>query len=50
MKKSEKYRIAMLAVINDNFNAEAETKLEVIEMLMHEKTVAEMLEKTEEEK
>ena len=48
MKKSEKCELAMLAMVDSNFTACA--KLEVIEMLMHEKTVAEMLEKTEEEK
>lgn len=48
MKKSEKCELAMLAIVNSNFADYV--KLEVIEMLMHEKTVAEMLEKTEEEK
>ena len=46
MKKSEKYHMAMLAVVN-SVSLNAEDKLEVIEMLMTEKSVAEYCEKGE---
>lgn len=48
MKKSEKIHIAMLAVVDSDFPATL--KLEVIETLNAEKTLAEFCEKAEEEK
>ena len=48
MKKSEKLNIAMLAVVDSGYHASV--KLEVIEALLAERTVAEFCEKTEEEK
>lgn len=47
MKKSEVYNCAMIAVINSVFPAEM--KLEVIEVLMNDKSVAEWSEKKEED-
>jgi len=49
MKRSQKYYMAMIAVINSEEIAVNE-KLEIIETLIGDKTVAEFAEKTEEEK
>ena len=49
MKRSQKYYLAMMAVINCEEIAVNE-KLEIIEMLIGDKTVAEFSEKVEEEK
>lgn len=49
MKKSELYSMAMCCVI-DNSRLDAGTKLEIIEVLMHEKSLAEWSEEKEEEK
>ena len=46
MKKSEKYYKAMLAVVN-SLILNAEDKLEILEMLVTEKVVAESCEKAE---
>lgn len=47
MKKSERYEIAMLAVVASDFAPSV--KLEVIETLFGDKAVAELVEKVEEE-
>lgn len=47
MKKSEIYQFAMLAVLNSEYCNVA--KLEIIEELMDKKSLAELLEKREEE-
>lgn len=47
MKKSERYYIAMLAVIT-NTNILADDKIEILETLMDNKSVAEWQEKQEE--
>jgi hypothetical protein len=49
MKRSQKYYLAMIAVINSEEIAVNE-KLEIIETLIGDKTVAEYSEKMEEEK
>lgn len=49
MKKSEKLYLAMKSVVND-FMASAEDKLAVLEVLQHEKALAEWVEEQEEEK
>ena len=49
MKKSEKYKFAMMAVVDSGF-MNASVKLEVLELLMAEKTMAEYCEKMEDEK
>ena len=49
MKKSERYYMAMLAVINSN-HILSDEKLEIIETLMDDKGLAEWSEKAEEEK
>ena len=46
MKKSEKIHAAMLAVVNA-WGMDGEVKLEVLEMLMNEKSLAEYVERTE---
>ena len=48
MKKSEIYTMALLAVM-DSANLTAMAKLEVAELLMSEKSLAEILEKAEDE-
>lgn len=48
MKKSEKYNLAMMAVVDTHMTAQA--KLEIIEMLLADRTIAEYCEKAEEEK
>ena len=48
MKKSHKYYAAMICVVN-NHSLSAAEKLEIIEQLMQDKTVAEFVEKKEEE-
>ena len=48
MKKSERYQFAMLAVLNSGFADK--TKLEILETLMGDKSLAEFTEKAEEEK
>lgn len=49
MKKSERYYIAMLAVINST-NILADAKIEILETLMDNKETAEWMEKQEEKK
>ena len=49
MKKSEKYKYAMLAVI-ESTQMDTRLKLEIIEALMADKSTAELVEKWEEEK
>lgn len=49
MKKSELYQIAMIAVVNSNF-LNAGEKLEVLERLMEDKTMAGWSEKKEAER
>lgn len=49
MKKSEKYYMAMLAVINSN-NIFADAKIEIIETLLDNKSTAEWVEEQEEKK
>lgn len=49
MKKSELYQLAMLSVVDDE-SIEAADKLEVVEVLMNDKRIAEWSEKQEEEK
>lgn len=49
MKKSEKYNIAILAVV-ECAGFPATTRAEVIEMLISERNIAELVEKMEEEK
>jgi hypothetical protein len=49
MKKSEKYYMAMLAVINSN-NIFADAKIEILEELMDKRETALWVEKNEEEK
>jgi len=49
MKKSEKYQVAMIAVIANN-SINAAEKLEIIETLMADKSIAEWSENQEEEK
>lgn len=49
MKKSEKYKLAMLAVLRDAYIGHEDT-LEIIEMLIADKSLAEFCEKEEEEK
>ena len=49
MKASERYTAAMVAVIN-NTNINAADKLEIIETLMGDKSIAEFREKQEAEK
>lgn len=46
MKKSDIYQLAMLAVV-DSEDIEAHDKLEVVEVLMNDKRVAEWSEKQE---
>ncbi len=46
MKKSERYQMAMFAVVGDE-SIKAEDKLEILEMLMADKGVAEWCEKGE---
>lgn len=48
MKKSERYQIAMIAVVTNN-NINAADKLEIIETLMDNKSVAEWNESKEEQ-
>ena len=48
MKKSDIYRYAMIAVV-DHAGFHASTKIEIIEMLMGDKSMAEWVEKNEEE-
>lgn len=47
MKKTERYKAAMIAVIN-NTNLNAADKIEIIETLMADKSTAELVEKWEE--
>ena len=47
MKKSEKYYLAMLAIVDSNLMAGQ--KLEILEMLAGEKSLAEFVEKAQEE-
>ena len=49
MKKSQKYYAAMICVVNSHSLSAAE-KLEIIEQLTQDKTVAEFVEKKEEDK
>lgn len=49
MKKSELYKLAVLSVIHDN-SLDPEDKLDVMELLMNDRRVAEWSEKQEEEK
>ena len=49
MKKSERYQVAMIAVLTNN-SIVANDKLEIIETLMGDKSLAEYVEGTEEEK
>lgn len=49
MKKSERYQVAMIAVLTNN-SIMANDKLEIIETLMGDKSLAEWSEKAEEEK
>lgn len=49
MKKSEKYYMAMLAVINSN-NIFADTKIEILEELMDKRDIALWTEKEEAKK
>ena len=49
MKKSERYQVAMIAVLSNNAIMPTD-KLEIIETLMADKNVAEWSEKQEEEK
>jgi hypothetical protein len=49
MKKSERYQLAMLSVVDDE-SIEAADKLEIVETLMNDKRIAEWSEKQEEEK
>ena len=48
MKKSEKYRLAQLAVLNSNFLSSS--KLEIIRTLQQDEDMAKYSEKREEEK
>ena len=48
MKKSERYNLAMLAVVDSMLTAS--TKLEIIETLMADRTVAEYCEQEDEKK
>lgn len=48
MKKSERYKFAMMAVVN-SLCLDASVKLDVLETLMEDKRVAEWSEKQEEE-
>lgn len=49
MKKSERYYMAMCAVVDDE-SISAEDKLEIMETLMEAKSVAEYVERQEAEK
>lgn len=49
MKKSEKYQLAMVAVIESQL-LDSKSKLEIIETLIGDRTVAEYSEKVEEAK
>lgn len=48
MKKSEKYQVAMIAVLTNN-SITATDKLEIIEELLGDKSLAEYTERREEE-
>ena len=47
MKKSEKYHLAMIAVLNENRYLGSEDRLEIIEMLIKDKELAEFMESRE---
>lgn len=47
MKKSEKYYLAMLAVLNDDSCLSTEDKLDIIEALIDDKRLAEFSERQE---
>ena len=49
MKKSERYQLAMIAVIESQL-LDATSKLEILETLISDKATAEYVEKAEEEK
>lgn len=49
MKKSELYKLAVLSVIHDN-SLDPDDKLEVVELLIDQKSTAAWCEKREEEK
>jgi hypothetical protein len=49
MKKSERYYIAMCAVVDDE-SISAEDKLDIVATLMEDKSIAEYLERQEAEK